>query len=80
MDKRYSIYEMENVFEIGRTIEAMQKDGQLDEDIDSKNLFAFAVNLAQEFEEVNPCPDDYYGELDEFIVPRIKKEFGRRLK
>lgn len=79
MDRGYTYFEMENIFEIGRAIEAMMKNKMLDEDIDSKALFSLAVNLAQEFEEVNPGPEDYYGELDEFIVPRIKKEFGREV-
>lgn len=71
----YTIYEMKNMFEIGRTLEVKIRDGYLDYDIDSKYLFSIALEWAREFEV--ECPfsnDDYYGEIDEFVNLKIKEE------
>lgn len=70
----YTIYEMETIFEIGRTLEAKIRAGEFDYDIDSKYLFSLALQWAKEFEVEHPYPDDYYGELDEFVDLKIKEE------
>lgn len=70
----YTIYEIENIFEIGRTLESKIRDGYLDYDIDSKYLFSIALKWAKEFEVEHPYPDDYYGEIDEFVNLKIKEE------
>ena len=45
----YTIYEIENIFEIGRILEAKIRDEYLDYDIDSKDLFSLALKCATEF-------------------------------
>ena len=72
--KNFSLEEMETIFEIGRTLEAKIRDGYLDCDIDSKDLFSLALKWAKEFEVEHPYPDDYYGKLDEFVERKIKEE------
>ena len=70
----YTIYEMENIFEIGRTLESKIRDSYLDYDIDSKYLFSIALEWAREFEVECPDSDDYYADLDEFVERKIKEE------
>lgn len=70
----YTIYEMENMFEIGRTLEVKIRAGELDDDIDSKELFSFALKCATEFEYEHPDSDDYYSDLDEFVERKIKEK------
>lgn len=73
----FNLFEMENIFEIGRTIEALDHNGQIDlTNFDSKDIFAFALELAQRFEKEYPNTDDYYYDLDEFVNEKIRKEFG----
>lgn len=71
----FTINEMENAFEIGRCIQDMI-DREVIEVEDSKEAFAFSINLAMEFENECPDTDDYYNDLDEFIVGKIMDEFG----
>lgn len=76
---RFTMEEMENIFEIGRMIELMQNSEMLAEmkDCDSKELFGFALDLATRFEEVYPETEDYYADLDEFVTKEIIKRFGK---
>ena len=74
----FNLFEMENIFEIGRTIEALDHNEQIDlSNFDSKDIFAFALELAQRFEKEHPNTDDYYCDLDEFVNEKIRKEFGK---
>ena len=73
--KAFTIEEMENVFEIGRIMQAMFSDDRIEID-DSKDAFVFALKLAMEFEEKFPNSECYYLDLDEFVEERAMKEFG----
>jgi hypothetical protein len=68
---------MENIFEIGRTIEAQMRDGLIEHYWASDELFAFSLDLAQRFEYEYPDTDDYYGDLDKFVIERLQQKFGK---
>lgn len=72
----YTFEELENVFEIGRLIQQMIENEKIDVE-DSKDAFALAVQLATDFEEQYPVPDDYYMDLEEFVVDKIVEKFKR---
>ena len=74
--KLYSIYEIENAFEIGRFIQNMIDNEEIYVD-DSKEAFAFGLQLALEFEDKFPGTDDYYMDLEEFVIDKIVEKFGR---
>lgn len=69
----FSINEMENIFEIGRMIEARASILPWE---DSKDAFAFALKCAQEFEKEYPETEDYYGDIDEFMEKKFKEAFN----
>lgn len=71
----FTIEEAENMFEIGRIMQAMANNEEIEIN-DSKEAFAFAIRLAIEFEEEHPETEDYYFDLDEFAIDRILEEFG----
>lgn len=74
----FNLFEMENIFEIGRTLEALDHSGQIDLSyFDSKSIFVFALKLAQRFEKEYPNTDDYYCDLYEFVNEKVRKEFGK---
>ena len=73
--KAFSLNEMENIFEIGRVMQAMFTDDRIEID-DSKEAFNFAVGLALAFEKECPDTECYYLDLDEFAEEKIMKEFG----
>lgn len=72
--KAFTIEEMENIFEIGRNMQAMVDNEEIEIE-DSKEAFMFALKLAVEFEKEHPDSDDYYNDLDEFVINKISKEF-----
>ena len=74
-NRAFSIMEMENIFEIGRNIESMVRNEEIEIN-DSKDAFALALKLAIEFEETHPDTEDYYFDLDEFVIDKILEEFG----
>lgn len=74
-NKKFTIMEMENIFEIGRNIEAMVRNEEIEVD-DSKEAFVFALKLAEEFEKEHAYTEDYYFDLDEFVVEKILEEYG----
>lgn len=74
--KAFTVEEMENIFEIGRNIQAMIDNDEIEIE-DSKDAFMFALQLAVEFEKEHPDSEDYYSELDEFMSKRILEEFKR---
>jgi hypothetical protein len=71
--KAFTINELENIFEIGRAMQLMADEGEIEIE-DSKNAFLFAAKLAMEFEEKYCDTEDYYGDLDEFIRDKILEE------
>ena len=71
----YRKIHMENIFEIGRVIQEMWYYSMIDNSIDSKELFNASLEWAEQF-EADPAKD-YYEELYEFIVQKIKEKFGR---
>jgi len=71
----YSEIHMENIFEIGRVIQEMWYYSMIDDKIDSKELFKASLEWAEQF-EADP-EKDYYEELYEFVVEKIKEKFGR---
>ena len=73
--KTFTIEELENIFEIGRNIQAMIDNDEI-EVTDSKDAFIFALQLAVEFEKEHPDSEDYYNELDDFVIGKILKEYG----
>lgn len=72
--KAFTIEEMENIFEIGRNMQAMVDNEEIEVE-DSKEAFLFALQLAVEFEKEHPDSDDYYNELDDFVIDKILEEF-----
>ena len=74
--KTFSTEEMENIFEIGRQMQYMADNEEIEIE-DSKNVFLIALQLAVEFEKKHPDSEDYYGELDEFMSKRILEEFNK---
>ena len=78
-NKVFTIDEMENMlenmFEIGRNIEAMIRSEKIEVE-DSKDAFTFALRLAVDFEKEYPDTEDYYNDLDEYVTDKIIKEFG----
>lgn len=73
--KAFTINEMENIFEIGRAMQLMADEGEIEIE-DSKNAFLFAAKLAMDFEDKYHDYEDYYYTLDEFITEKILKEFN----
>lgn len=73
--KAFTIEEMENIFEIGRVMQAMFSNDKIEID-DSKEAFTFALKLALEFEEKHPDSECYYLDLDEFVTEKILKTFN----
>jgi hypothetical protein len=67
--------EMENIYEIGRTMQCMVEDGDI-EIIDEKGAFMYALELAMEFEEKSPDTENYYFELDDFATEKLMAKFN----
>lgn len=76
MSKRvFNCEEMENMFEIGRQIQAMIDADEIEIE-DSKEAYLFALQLSLEFEKEYSDTDDYYADLYEFVVEKILDRFG----
>ena len=73
--KAFTLNEMENIFEIGRVMQAMFSDDRIEID-DSKEAFVFALKLAMEFEKEHSDTECYYLDLDDFVGEKIIEEFG----
>ena len=73
--KAFTIEEMENSFEIGRIVQNMVDD-EVIEIADGKDAFNLALQLAVEFEKEYPDSNDYYNDLNDFVVATIFDEFG----
>lgn len=75
MSKMYNSKEMENMFEIGRQVQYMVDEEEIDVE-DSVNAYWFALELSAKFEEEYPDTDDYYADLYEFMYDKILARFG----
>lgn len=73
MKNAFTFNEIENMFEIGRTMQAMCDLGEIKIE-DSKEAFYLALNLAIEFENEFPESDDYYNDIDNFVSDNIPEE------
>ena len=72
--KAFTYKEMENIFEIGRNIQAMIELEEIEIE-DSKEAFNFALGLAVEFEKEHPNTEEYYLDLDEFVIDKILERY-----
>ena len=73
--KAFTMNEMENIFEIGRTMQALFSNDAIEIE-DSKEAFYLALKLAIEFEEKHPDSECYYLDLDDFVTEKILKAFN----
>ena len=71
----FTLEEMENIFEIGRSMQFAIENEHIEVE-DSKEAFMFALQLAIEFEEEYADTEDYYNDIEEFIVDKILDRFG----
>lgn len=75
MKNAFNLNEMENAFEIGGIMMSLVKDNKIEIE-DSKYAFYYALKLAIDFEKEHADTEDYYGDLDEFVVGKVLEEFG----
>lgn len=75
MKNAFNLNEVENAFEIGGIMMSLLKDKKIEVE-DSKEAFYYALTLAINFEKEHEDTEDYYNELDEFVVDKLIKEFG----
>ena len=75
MKNAFNLNEMETIFEISGIIMSLIKDNKIEIE-DSKEAFYYALTLAIDFEKEHEDTEDYYSDLDEFVVDKIVKEFG----
>lgn len=73
--KAFTMNEVENTFEIGRIVQCMIEDEEI-EICDDKGAFLYALELAMEFEEKYPDTEEYYCDLDDFVEEKLKAKFG----
>lgn len=76
MKYAFTTEEMENIFEIGRQIQAMIDTEEIEVE-DSKEAYCFALQLAVDFEKEYPDSDDYYSDMYDFVVDKIAARFGK---
>ena len=70
----FSLKEIENIFEIGRIMQHLFDNGEIDIQ-DSKFAFEYAFALASEFESEYPETEEYYTDIEEFATSKILDEF-----
>ena len=75
MKSVFNFNEMENMFEIGGIMMSLVKDKKIEIE-DSKDAFYYALTLAIDFEKEHEDTEDYYNDLDQFVVDKIIEEFG----
>lgn len=71
--KAFTFAEMENVFEIGRIIQALISKGYI-KYYESREAFLDALAWAIEFEREYSETTDYYFDIDMFIQRKIKEK------
>lgn len=77
MKNAFNLNEVENAFEIGRMMQFMLDNKQIDIQ-DSKEAFYYALTLAIDFEKEHEDTEDYYNDLGEFVAGKIIEEFGNK--
>ena len=75
MKNAFNLNEVENAFEIGRMMQFMLDNKQIDIQ-DSKEAFYYALTLAIDFEKEHEDTEDYYNDLGEFVVNKLIEKFG----
>jgi hypothetical protein len=75
MKNAFTLNEMENMFEIGGIMMSLVKDKKIEIE-DSKDAFYYALTLAIDFEKEHADTEDYYSDIDEFVVDKVIEEFG----
>jgi len=75
MKSAFNLNEMENAFEIGGIMMSLIKDKKIEIE-DSKDAFYYALTLAIDFEKEHEDTEDYYNDLDNFVIDKILEEFG----
>lgn len=70
----FTLNHMENMFEIGRIIQNMIDERDIEIE-DSKEAFMFALQLALDFEKEYPDTEDYYTDIEEFVVSKIMDKY-----
>lgn len=71
--KAFTFGEVENVFEIGRIIQALISKGRI-KSYESKEAFLDALSWAIEFERDHKETEDYYFDIDMFVQKKIKEK------
>lgn len=71
--KAFTFAEVENVFEIGRIIQALISKGHI-KYYESKEAFLDALSWAIEFEREHKETEDYYFDIDMFIQKKLKEK------
>ena len=69
----FKFNEIENVFEIGRIIQALLDKGQI-KYYESKVAFIDAVNWAMEFEKTHADSEDFYWDIDMFVQKKCREK------
>lgn len=73
----FTLNEMENALHIGRMIEALRFTFRINlSDEEDKEIFLYAMDWAQLFELECPDSENYYEDLEKFVVPKIMKKWG----
>lgn len=75
MKNIFTLNEMENAFEIGAIMMALVSNDRIKIE-DSKEAFYCALALAIDFEKEYVDAEDYYNDLDNFVVDKILDRFG----
>ena len=65
--------EIENVFEIGRIVQALIDKGEIAY-YESKEAFIDAVNWAMEFEDKYESTEDFYWDINVFTLNKLKEK------
>lgn len=73
--KTFTLNEMETIFEIGGVMMSMIKDNKI-EVKDSKDAFYYALSLVIDFEKEHAYTEDYYNDLDKFVVGKVLEKFS----
>ena len=75
MNNNFTTKEMENIFEIGRIIQGLIGNEEIEIE-DSKEAFAVAMHLAVEFEKIYNEENDYILQLYDFATDYLLDNYG----
>lgn len=71
--KAYTLNEMENIFEIGCAIQSLMDD-HLITHYNHREMFLKALTWAIEFEKTNNDTEDYFWDINEFVMNKCKAD------